>query len=144
MYNNAFEGAAWHGSSIMKILDRVTSEHIKQDPQRSQRIAKVVHHMLTWRAFSIHVLKGGNVYDVSEEDNWKDFDALTDEQWQSLKSKLLATQNELNALLDKMEDKQLDEKVISKQYDLYILLHGMIQHDLYHLGEITAITQKLM
>ena len=143
MYNNAFEGAAWHGSSIMKILERITSAHIKEDPERSKRIAKVVNHMLTWRTFSMHVLKGGSVYEVAEEDNWKDFDSLTDEQWQSLKSQLVATQNELNTLLEKMEDRQLDQKVISKEYDLYILLHGMIQHDLYHLGEITALTQKL-
>ena len=143
MYNNAFDGSAWHGSSIITILNRVKGEHLVQDLQYCRRIAKVVHHMLIWRAFSLHILKGGNVYDVAEEDNWKDFDTLTEEIWQDLKSKLIDSQKELNSILQEMKDEQLDEKVLGKQYDIYILLHGMIQHDLYHLGEITSITQKL-
>ena len=57
---------------------------------------------------------------------------------------LSLSQEELITELEKrQEDEFLDEIVPGRAYDYYTMLHGIIQHDLYHCGQI-AILKKVM
>jgi len=44
--------------------------------------------------------------------------------------------------LEHMSDERLNDEVHGKAYDYYTLVHGVIQHDLYHLGEISLLAME--
>ena len=44
--------------------------------------------------------------------------------------------------MEDIDDQKLKEKVGGRNYDFFYLLHGIIHHDVYHLGQI-AILKKL-
>ena len=41
-----------------------------------------------------------------------------------------------------LEDSRLKDRVPGQPYSVYFLLHGVVQHDLYHAGQI-AILKKV-
>ena len=40
-----------------------------------------------------------------------------------------------------MSDEELDQKVPGREFTFYVLLHGVVHHNLYHAGQI-AILKK--
>ena len=46
---------------------------------------------------------------------------------------------ELLRVISEMPDSRLTEQVPGKDYDFYFLLHGTVQHALYHAGQIVLL-----
>jgi len=53
-----------------------------------------------------------------------------------------AAHAELAAAIRHCAPERLSEKVTGKRYSVYFLLHGIVQHNLYHAGQI-AILRKM-
>jgi hypothetical protein len=58
---------------------------------------------------------------------------------------LSLSQEELITELEKREDDEfLEEIVPGREYDYYTMLHGILQHDLYHAGQISILKKALI
>lgn len=139
---NTFNGAAWHGASIMEILNKIDASQAFQSSEHIHRICELVQHIIAWRKFAIKRLEGDHTYEVSQQENWKVFSVQNEEAWESIKSELADGQTALLKALQKINDEFLDEEVDGKGYDYYTLIHGVIHHDLYHLGEIALLARE--
>ncbi len=53
------------------------------------------------------------------------------------------TQADLIAGIEKQTDDLLGQIVAERKYNFRKLLHGLIQHDIYHLGQIAYIVKAL-
>jgi uncharacterized damage-inducible protein DinB len=49
----------------------------------------------------------------------------------------------LRKLVESFRDERLDEIVGGENYSRYVLLHGLVQHDLYHAGQIAILKKAL-
>lgn len=56
--------------------------------------------------------------------------------WELAQERLLAAADRLLTSIGKVD---LDAAVPGKAYDVYFLLHGVIQHTLYHAGQIALM-----
>jgi len=45
----------------------------------------------------------------------------------------------LRETIAKLDDEKLKEKAAGQEYSIYFMLHGVIQHDLYHAGQIALL-----
>lgn len=142
MLQNTYNGAAWHGASIMEILDKISVDQAFQSTEHIHRICELVQHIIAWRTFAIKRLHGDHHFEVSQKENWKEFTVQDEQAWESIKSDLANSQNDLIKALQNMNDEVLDEEVDGKAYNYYTLIHGVIQHDLYHLGEIALLAKE--
>jgi hypothetical protein len=143
MVQNTFDGAAFHGASIMEIIDKISANQAFHPSEHIHRICELVQHITAWRIFAVKRLEGDVHYEVTQTEDWKTFinpDATT---WEEIKSELAKSQNSLVRALDKTSDDRLKDEVEGKAYDYYTLIHGVIQHDLYHLGEIALLAREL-
>jgi hypothetical protein len=61
--------------------------------------------------------------------------------WNEILDDLKDGQKQLIDILENTIDEKLMEEVEGKAYNYYTLLHGVIQHDLYHLGEIVLLSK---
>ncbi len=141
LLDETFNGPAWHGPSVQEVLKDISNEEALKSVESAHNIAELVFHMIAWRNYLINKLKGQESYDVSEKENFQKIDHLTHDEWVNLKSRLIASQEELQALLSKQNDEILNQKVGKRNYTFYVLMHGIIQHDLYHLGQIILTKQ---
>ena len=139
MLQNAYNGAAWHGTSIMEVLEKITAKQAFQPSERIHRICELVQHITAWRIFAIKRLEGDEHYEISQKENWKTFINRDEAAWEEIKADLAESQKNIISALEKISDERLNDEVEGKAYDYYTLVHGVIQHDLYHLGEIALL-----
>ncbi len=137
LLKSSFEGSApWHGPSVIKVLAQVNPENIHNRQSGSHSPAELVMHMIAWRNFVIRKLQGEDHYELSESDNFP-----SPIHWSQANDLLMKSQEELLQALSVFPSQKLDELVPNRSYSYAIMLHGIIHHDLYHLGQIIVLTR---
>lgn len=132
----------WYGNSISNILESVDSDFAFNPPAPGiHSIAELTAHIITWREFAEKRLQGDDQYlpDQEESFNWKKRYPEQDEAWIFLRQQLTNSQYNLLALLHQNDDCLLERKVSGTSYSYRFLLNGILQHDLYHIGQISLI-----
>ena len=137
----AFLGEAWHGPAVMEILEGVAAEQATARPiNGGHSIWELALHIEAWlRACRIR-LRG----DRAQLTDAKDWPALvgTDEQaWKQTCQSIRQAHDELRSAILLLDDSQLEHPIIEVMSSVYVTLHGVIQHSLYHAGQI-AILKK--
>lgn len=141
-FKTIYDGSPWYGDSIKSILKKIDHEKalVKAD-ENTHSIAELVSHMIAWREFMLKRLKGDNHFDVSQENSfdWKRIDSNKKTAWQSLFKALGKNQQEILSSLEKLDDDFLESPVAKRKYKMSYLIEGVIQHDLYHIGQISLL-----
>lgn len=141
-----YEGDPWYGGSITTVLESVNPNHVFESPNREMHsIVEILAHMLSWREFVEQRLSGDDKYFVEQEKSfdWKRFSTDRKCAWNSMRDRLKTNQQHLLDLLQNHDDSLLEQKVAGKPYSYLYLLNGILQHDLYHLGQIVYINKLL-
>lgn len=136
-----YHGEPWYGDSICQILESITPAKAFWQPVRdAHSIAQLTSHMIYWRQALIKRLDNDLEYKPSmkSEDNWKSNEQLKREGWKSLKRSLDESQIQLLSLLLKQKDAILKKKYSDKA-TFQDLITGILQHDLYHAGQIAYL-----
>jgi len=142
MLQNTYDGSAWHGASVMEVINKISARQAFHESEHIHRICELVQHMITWRVFACKRLEGDDQFEVSQNEDWKDFSTADSSIWESVKKDLGESQEKLINALEQANDDLLTELVEGKAYDYYTMIHGVIQHDLYHLGEIALLSRE--
>jgi uncharacterized damage-inducible protein DinB len=136
----AFSGEPWYGLALCKLLEGVTAERAAAHPiPGAHSIWQEVLHATTWRKVAIRFLKGETVPPVTDDENWPAPPQPSAEAWQLALDELSRTQEQLEAAIAALSDERLAEKPPGKPFSFYGLLHGVIQHDAYHAGQIAML-----
>ncbi|MEL6593856.1 MAG: DinB family protein [Bacteroidota bacterium] len=142
----AQNGASWHGPNLEEILDGINAEQAASHPvEGAHSIWELVLHINAWRDFGWAMLTGQDNYDpdVDMSLNFPPTPAVNAENWQQSQRELQESCERLAKLLAEKGDELLSQKVPSRKYDFYKLLHGIVQHDLYHAGQIILLKKML-
>ena len=135
----AFEGTAWHGDSLTEILAGVTATQAAAHPVAgAHSIWELVLHIIFWEEVSRQRVEGED-RKYEAEDGWKSVTDTSEAAWQATLGQLRATNHALRGAIERLSDEQLKEKAAGQEYSIYFLLHGVIQHDLYHAGQIALL-----
>jgi uncharacterized damage-inducible protein DinB len=134
--DRVFKGPAWHGPSVVETLDKLSQASMSDSYKNSHTIIQLIAHMAIWRKFVVERLNGNTTYEVSEEMN---FSSPTDLQItiQELKN----TQQSLLEAIKNFPEEKLRDKVPTREYSFQTMLHGILHHDLYHLGQIALLNR---
>ncbi|MFK7934669.1 MAG: DinB family protein [Saprospiraceae bacterium] len=140
--HRAYDGPAWHGPNVVECLQEVTPELALLRCGSSHNIAELTHHLYAWRYYVIQHLTGNTSYDVADDFNFIKYDEVDAKEWERLKQQLAASQQTLLQLLANQNDDVLEKNVPNRKFTFYVLLHGLIQHDLYHAGQIRMLQKN--
>ena len=140
LLHNTFEKDAWHGPSVKEVLRDINADQAFKRLEHTHSIIELVGHMTTWRVFVIKKLEGEIDYKVGDDQN---FPASKD--WTNVLNDLFISQDKLLEQLKSFPAPRLSEIVPhgSYRYTFFTLLHGIIHHDLYHIGQIALIKKSL-
>jgi uncharacterized damage-inducible protein DinB len=136
-----YKGKPWYGSSITKILSDVTEKVALWKPtENAHSIAQLVWHMTYWRQALIKKLEGDLDYKASmeSEDNWISPEKIRSVGWKNILEQLQESQEKIVKLLKKQDDSLL-EKPYYKAVIYHEIITGILQHDIYHLGQIAYV-----
>lgn len=138
-------GVTWYDDNIENKINPIAANHAFVRPlPEIHSVAEIVSHMLVWRRDTIAKLKGqASTLTVESPENWKSNEELKLIGWDKLKQDLSDSQKELVDYLSDKDDSYLPETRYKEEYSLKYLVEGLLNHDLYHLGQI-GITIKLL
>ncbi len=137
--DRAFQGNAWHGPSVMKILHGIKSrEAAARLFPATHTIRELVAHMTAWKRIVARRV-AGQVVRVTAAQDWP----TPKGSWPDGVAELRRAHQELVKAVRKLPASRLDAKVRGKSHDHYVILHGMVQHDLYHAGQIALLKKAL-
>jgi len=141
LLSKTYEKNAWHGPSIKEVLSAITIKDAAKRLPNTHSIIELVNHMTAWRTFVVKKLRGDSDYKVTEEMNFR-----VSDDWTAALSDLAQSQSELIEAIASFPADKLTEKVPHKEYNytFYTLLHGIIHHDLYHIGQIMLIHKAVV
>lgn len=131
----AFAGDAWHGPSLSELLHDVDAESASAHPiEGAHSIQELVLHIIAWQNEARKRLSGGG-HDLPPEEDWPQGPGA----WIALKESLAVAHQELMTAIGELDDSDLDRAVMGTGGTVYHLLHGVIQHNLYHGGQIAIL-----
>jgi uncharacterized damage-inducible protein DinB len=135
----AFEGHAWHGPSLRELLADVTAEQAIARPiPGAHSIWEIALHIAAWHEGVRRRVEGERV-ELSPEEDWPPVASTSEAAWQDALAVLERTHTELRRTVSRLADARLQEMVVGKDHSVYVMLHGLIQHDLYHAGQIALL-----
>jgi len=138
----AFEGEAWHGPSVWEILDGVSAGQAARRPiERAHTIWEIVLHMAVWESVVRRRLAGEIIDDLPPREDWPEVSDRSKSAWEKALADLRRGHQQLREAISRLPDNRLEEIVPGKNYSVYVMVHGVVQHDLYHAGQIALLAK---
>jgi uncharacterized damage-inducible protein DinB len=135
----AFEGHAWHGPSLRELLADVTAEQATaRSVSGAHSIWEIALHIAAWHEGVRRRVEGERV-ELSPEEDWPPVASTSEAAWQDALAVLERTHTDLRRTVSRLADARLQEMVAGKDHSVYVMLHGLIQHDIYHAGQIALL-----
>ena len=142
---NTLDGTPWYGRPVYAILREIDPSIVYKKPSpNSHSLTELLYHMLTWAEFTLKRLERDHSQDLAafEKLDGRPIDPEVHD-WDEGLAALIATHQQIIALLQTKDEFFLSETVDYRQYNFRFLLNGLIQHNIYHVGQI-AYAVKLL
>jgi uncharacterized damage-inducible protein DinB len=139
----AFEGNAWHGPALLELLAGISAADAAARPIPSAHsIWELVLHIAAWKSACKRRLEVDRAQLTGAED-WPVVSQTNDKAWQDAKDTLLRTHQQLLEAVSRLDESRLDTPILENMSSVYITLQGVVQHDLYHGGQIAILKKAL-
>lgn len=135
----SYEGEAWHGPTVRELLEDVDAETAAARPiADAHTIWELVLHITAWQDAARRRLDGDPAH-LTDEEDWPPVLEAGDEAWSDTLAAMDVTRRRLTEAVGRLTEAELYGQVVEQEYSLYGLLHGVLQHDLYHAGQIALL-----
>ena len=137
-------GQPWYGDAVMTMLQKIHPAVVYINPKNSHAAIEIVLHMNAWMQYAIDALEGKPVEESVGDIpmNWRGIDPKL-HTWKAALQELEQKHKELIALLHHKDDSLLEQLVPGKTYNHRFLLNGLIEHNIYHLGQLAFLKNLL-
>ena len=146
-FRRAFDGEAWHGPSVLQLLNGITAEQAAAHPIRgAHSIWELTLHIAAWESACKRRLEGDRAQ-LTDAEDWPPIDDTSEAAWERTKQNLVDNHRELLNAIAKLDESRLNAPIIKDPNtpfsSVYVTLHGGVQHDLYHAGQIAMLKKAL-
>jgi uncharacterized damage-inducible protein DinB len=147
-FRRAFEGEAWHGPSVLALLDGVTAAQAAAYPiPGAHSIWELTLHIAAWERACLRRLNGDPAQ-LTDAEDWEAVNDISETAWEQTKQQLIDNHRELLDALATVDESRLNEPIMThpniRFSSTYVTLHGGVQHDLYHAGQIAMLKKALV
>ena len=143
LYQSIYNGEPWLEVTLDKTLKTVNAEQAyrKINPNLNT-IWEIVNHLIQWRRNILQRVQGETV--TTPDHNY--FVPVLDPSeaaWEQSLQNLAKSQESWNTFFEDFDEANLAKIYVHNNHTYYEHIHGIIQHDVYHLGQI-VILKKLL
>jgi hypothetical protein len=134
--HRALNGDAWHGPAWREVLEDVSlSDALRRPIPQAHSIAEIVLHTTTWQDVARRRLEG-ETPKVTEEQDWPKATFTSDAEWSVTTKRLFETGKALADTVAAFPEQRLQEERPGGAGTWYQLAIGILQHELYHAGQV--------
>jgi uncharacterized damage-inducible protein DinB len=139
----AFEGDAWHGDSLVEILADVDAAAAAARPlPNAHSIWELVLHIAAWDDAVRRRTVTGKAVRLTDAENFPKVKDTSAPAWRKAVEWAKQSHNALVNAVAEFPDSRLLEQVPGKteSYDnFFYMFSGIVQHELYHAGQIALL-----
>ena len=134
--HRAFFGGAWHGPSVKEALAGVKAETaaMKILPG-AHTIWELTLHIHAWIVEAGATVRGKKYETLKDDKDWPPVIDSSSAAWDQTWTALEQAEQSLEDAVGRLPDEKLGEGDRS----FYALLHGIVQHNAYHAGQIVLL-----
>src|SRR5438128_1101373 len=133
----AHDGEAWHGPSVGEALEGVSAAGAALRPIASAHcIWEIVHHV---RLTDELVRRRVTGEPATDEADWPPRAGAGEPAGRAAVDELKAAQRALRDAVSKLPEARLHENIPGKDHSYWYELVGIVNHDLYHAGQISLL-----
>jgi hypothetical protein len=141
-YDRAMRGDAWHGDNVWVILGKIEPTQAFERPLAgAHTIWELVAHMKFWETEVLRRLQQAPAQ--SPELNFPAMPEPAAENWKQLLEEFHQSNQQFRNALLLLPDSQLNQPLSAPDKSIYVEAHGVIQHNLYHAGQIAILGKNL-
>jgi uncharacterized damage-inducible protein DinB len=143
--HSVVEGEPWFGRPVMSLLHDVDPSIVYKKPnENSHSLIELLYHMITWAEFTLKRIEKDQNLDLTafEKLDWRGIDPK-EHTWEKGVAQFKVTNDLIIEALESKNDDFLNEKVDYREYNFRFLLNGLIQHNIYHIGQIAYMKKML-
>jgi uncharacterized damage-inducible protein DinB len=139
----SMDGDAWHGPALRELLKDVPPATAARKPARSAHsIWEILLHVTAWTdAVRRRLL--GDPSRLTPEEDWPAVGNPTAAAWIAARDRLEQAHRRLLEEIANVPLDRLDQPIVPGASSVYVTLHGLVQHHLYHAGQI-ALLKKIV
>ena len=140
-----YDGRPWYGDSLLHKLEQIGPKEAFATPAPGiHSVAQLTAHILIWRRVLVERLKGNADFkvEINSAEDWPSQKDLQKKGWEKILSELADSQRELLELLSAETDELL-ARTYDDKHNFRFLIEGIIQHDIYHTGQIGLLQSWL-
>ncbi len=142
---NTLSGQPWFGRAVYELLGEIDESKVSIKPNNTEHsILELLWHMNTWAAFVLAHLEQRSAEEIKavEADDWRTIDP-SKHSWQKGMAELKAIHKKVADQLETKEDPFLKDMVPGRKFNFRFMLNGLIQHNIYHAGQIAYLNKML-
>ena len=142
-FQRGWDSNAWHEPSLREVLRDVTASEANARPiAGSHTIAEIVQYLSYWRWAMVERV-AGKLVSPAHDEQWPPSRDASESAWQEALALMESRHIAMMQTLKNLSDEKLTQPVAGRNYDVYVQLHGNLQHDIYHIGQIALLKRAL-
>jgi len=133
----------WHGPSLVDLVGDLTADQAAARPVAgAHTIWELVLHLITWTDIVRERLQSATPVEATEELDWPRVAEPSADAWRDTVERLKEAKILLAEDVRALPDARLDDRVPGRDYPVWVMLRGAVEHDTYHGGQI-ALLKKI-
>ena len=140
LFKDLYNGQPWLDVTITGTLASISAGQAAKKTAPWNSIWEIVNHLVSWRLEVLERVKG--IHTQTPADNY--FRPVADTSpaaWQHTLASFEDTQQRWLSFLESMNEQDLEKSYAPTSLTYYQHLHGILQHDAYHLGQIALLAK---
>jgi len=142
--HKCFEGDAWHGPSVRDVLDGVSAQQAAAKPiADAHSIWELTLHIGACVEHSRHAIDGRPLpLQLDTPEDWPRVSGADAAAWKRTYEQVFEAGRAMTQAIEKFPSERFTDTVPGRSYDFRQLFHGIVDHCIYHAGQI-ALLKKI-
>jgi uncharacterized damage-inducible protein DinB len=139
LFSDLYDGDAWIDVTIVGTLKNVNSGQAFSRPIANlNTIWEIVNHLISWRETVLKRMKG-EIVEEPEKNFFETVKNNSEDAWSSTLKRFEESQQMWMEFLSKFNNQDMGKFYVQSKYTYYDMIHGILQHDTYHLGQVVML-----
>lgn len=141
LFVKQYDGNCWLGVNFQNKLAQINlSQATYKFSPATNSIWEILNHLISWR----EVVLAGLLKDTYSSPDHNYFQAIKDPsktEWLKTLDRFRNSQDGWLEYLSNLDDSIFEKQFDNKNYNYYEMIHGILHHDIYHLGQISLLVR---
>ena len=138
LFSDLYDGDPWIGVNLIDSLQKISAEKANKKIGDHNSVWEILNHLVAWRENVLERING-KVMHSPENNYFSPVSDVSEKAWKNSLKALEDSQKKWIAFLDAFREKDLEKVYLPNNMNYYEHIHGILQHDAYHLGQINLL-----